>query len=272
MVPEPRNRDIAGAKYVAQVWRSGRAGAGGCMDSDAIEFGLTAEGVRHAADERDVMALLSALESPTFEVRLAAVTALGEVGGDKARLVLLQIARDRYGERPEMRIEALRSLAGVFGASEYSGLLEVFIYGENRKVVSATRKMLADADPEGYAARLAARGALDHAAMRTYGDAREASAVPLLREFLSDRVSQGDLASTECWGKVYAAVKALGSIGGGTATEALQPVLVALDAASSDGATDGFLRGERLAKIEKAARNAAARAGSEDGPAGGQAG
>jgi HEAT repeat protein len=230
------------------------------MGPEGADSRLAFADIEQAARERNVLALLNALEQPSLEVRLAAIDALGEVGGERARLVLLGIARDRLGERPEVRIGALRSLGMIYGPSEYASLLEDFISGENKKVVSASRRMLSEADPSGFAARMVARGALDHAAMQVYGTSGEESAVPLLKGFLAERVERGDITGARCWGRVHAAVKALGKIGGDAGAEALESLIEGIESGAAAGDARGFLRSERLEKIERAAREALAKA------------
>jgi len=99
-------------------------------------------------------------------------------------MALMSIARDRWGQNPNLRVAALRSLGRLTETPRYISLLEEFIAGDNRKVVAAARSILRDLRPEGFPRRLVARGCLDHAAIRTYGDSREASSVPLLAGFL----------------------------------------------------------------------------------------
>jgi HEAT repeat protein len=200
----------------------------------------------------DVGYLLEALRDPDFEVRQAAAGSLGEVGGEKANLVLLSVARDRWGERPEVRITALRSLGRIHKRDRYISILQRFITGDNKKVMVAARGMLREVDPEGFPRRLAASGALDHAAIRVYGAGSEPSAVGLLGQFLDDAGEAGDLATSSNWGKVYAAVRALGNIGGPDAVKALQRLVDALEAYEADGG-DALTLG-RIEKIMGAAR------------------
>ena len=84
-------------------------------------------------------------------------------------------------------------------------------------------------DPEGFPRRLAETGAVDHGAIRVYGTSAEPLAIPVLREFLAGREEAGDAASSTNWGRVYAAVRALGNIGGVEAVETLQALLVNLE-------------------------------------------
>lgn len=206
----------------------------------------------------DIQYLVDALGDASFETRIAAADRLGEVGGDKANLALLTVARDRWGERPEVRIAALRSLGGIHGAGRYSDILQQFIAGDNRKVMAAARKMLQAVDPDGYPRRLAASGAVDHGAMRVYGISRERSALPLLREYVDARASARDIASSGNWGKVYAAARALGKIGGAESVEILERLLSAVDAEESEE-TKTLTRG-RLDKIRGTALEALERA------------
>jgi HEAT repeat protein len=209
--------------------------------------------VEAAAASGDAQFLLEALRDPAFEVREAAALGLGEVGGEKANLALLSVARDRWGERPEVRIAALRSLGRINERSRYLSILQQFITGENRKVTAAARAMMREMDPDGFPARLAASGAVDHGAIRVYGAQSEASAVPLLCGFLDDAREAGNLATSRYWGKVYAAVKALGSIGGTEAVEALGRLITALE--KQEGEISGSLALGRVEKILGAARN-----------------
>lgn len=231
------------------------------MLEDAGFPGEALEEVGRAAGARNAMALLTMLEHPAFEVRVAAIAALGEVGAEQAKLALVGIARDRYGQRPEVRIAALRALGKLYPSGRYASFLEDFIAGDSRKVMVVARKLLAEADPEGFPARLVRRGCLDHAAIKVYGRAREASAVPLLADFLEERERMGDLASGAYWGKVYAAARALGCIGGDGAEGALQTL--AQRSGEGGSSPDGFLRNERLEKIADAARQAMERLESD---------
>lgn len=199
-----------------------------------------------AARRGDLSYLLEALASPEAQVRILAAERLGEVGGDRAGLVLFQLARDRWGERPEVRIAALRALRGVQSPDRYARTLEDFICAENRKMVSAARKILESVDRQGYPARLVSRGCLDHNAIRTYGDRREPTAVALLAGFIRERASAGDATGSGTWGKVYAGIRALGNIGGREAAGALEE----LDASLREeiGALTGLKR-ERARKI-----------------------
>jgi HEAT repeat protein len=215
--------------------------------------------VERAAGERDIKYLLGALKSQTYQVRLAAVQALGEVGGAQAALALLGVARDHPGERPDVRIAAMRALERFHGPERYASILEEFVTGDNRKVVSAARLMLSRVDPGGYPRRLAARGCLDHGAIGVYGKTREPSALPLLGRFLSDLEGAGDLAGGGQWGRAYAAVKALGNIGGPEAVETLRLIPGWLQAAGAEGP----FRKERLGKLQEAARLAVKKAKEE---------
>jgi hypothetical protein len=66
-------------------------------------------------------------------------------------------------------------------------------------------------------------------------------------------VEAGDVATSLNWGKVYAAVRALGNIGGTDAAKALQLLLATLERQEAEG-VDSLTRG-RLEKIMGAARN-----------------
>jgi len=206
-----------------------------------------------AAARGDVQYLLEALKDPEFEVREAAARSLGEIGGEKANLALLSVARDRWGERPEVRIAALRSLGRIHERDRYLSILQGFLSGDNKKVIAAARGMLREVYPEGFPRRLVASGAVDHGAIRVYGASHEVSAVPLLRSFLDDAREAGDIATSLNWGKVYAAVRALGNIGGTDAAKALQLLLTTLERQDAEG-VDSLTRG-RLEKIMGAARN-----------------
>jgi HEAT repeats/PBS lyase HEAT-like repeat len=214
--------------------------------------------VEAAAGRGDLQYLLEALQDPAYEVREAAVLSLGEVGGEKANLALLSVARDRWGERPEVRIAALRSLGRIHERTRYLSILQQFMTGENRKVAAAARVMLKEVDPEGFPARLAASGALDHGAIRVYGAANEASAVPLLCRFLDDAREADNLVTSRNWGKVYAAVRALGNIGGEDAVAALQRLIADLEKQEAPGS--GSLTRGRIEKILGAASGSIQRA------------
>ena len=132
-------------------------------------------------------------------------------------------------------------------------ILQGFVSGDNKKVTEAARGMLREVDPVGFPRRLAASGALDHGAIRVYGAGHEVSAVPLLRRFIDDARDAGDIATSRNWGKIYAAARALGSIGGAGAVKALQLLLAALERQEAEG-VDSLTRG-RIEKIMGAARN-----------------
>lgn len=202
----------------------------------------------------DVSYLLEALEDAPFELRVAAVEGLAELGGEQARMALLRIARDRWGQRPELRIAALRSLGRVTEPVRYVTLLEEFIAADNRKVVAAARSMLKSLDPEGFPRRLAALGCVDHGAIRAYGDSSEPAAVPVLTEYLDHLMETGDIASTRHWGKVHAAVRSLGNIGDRDSVQMLERLRAWL-AEPQQAGSEGF-RAQRLAKIEHATERA----------------
>jgi HEAT repeat protein len=208
--------------------------------------------IERAARERDSAFLLQALEDASFEVRNAAVEALGRVGGEGAKVALLSLARDRKGERPEVRITALGALEGLYEKDRYASILQEFVTGDNRKVVAAARRILESVDPGGYPLRLVERGCLDHAAISVYGRAGEQAAVPLLDEFITGRMEAGDLTKTGNWGKVYAATRALGRVGGAEAGRTLQVLLDWLS--SGGGRKRRWLEEERISKIADAAR------------------
>lgn len=217
------------------------------------------EMVERAAGEGDLAALVSALDHALPQVRTAAARALGEAGGDKARFALQALARNRYGERPEVRIAAMEALGNIFDADGYASFLEGFIVIENKKVIAAARGMLERIDPSGFPRRLVRAGCVDKAAISAYGRTAEAAAVPLLASFLEERAAEGDITAAGYWGKVYAAVRALGNIGGPPAVRALERLLGRLTGPEAE--PEGFLRKERLEKIEEAAREALTRAG-----------
>jgi HEAT repeat protein len=210
-----------------------------------------------AADAGDIQYLLEALQDPSFEVRIAAARGLGALGGEKANLVLLSVARDRWGERPEVRTAALRSLGRIHGPERYASILQEFISGDNRKVVAAARRMLQAADPQGFPRRLVDVGALDPGSIRVYGDSREEAALPLLSGFLREREEAGEISSSRNWGKVFAAAKALGNIGGREAVEALRELLSYLESFEVEGA--GPLARGRVEKIAGATRDSLGR-------------
>jgi HEAT repeat protein len=205
-----------------------------------------------AAEQANVLALLTALESESPQVRLAAIQALGDVGGDKASLALSRLAKDRYGEKPELRIAALEALGKTYEPGRYADYLEGFVSDENRKVIAGARRLLEKADPEGFPGRLVRLGCLDHAAIRVYGRARIVEAVPLLAGFLEERVADGSVSHGSYWGKVYAATKSLGSIGGAEARQALEDLVESARAHEKGG----FLEVERMEKVERGALEA----------------
>jgi len=207
--------------------------------------------LENAITRGDTAWLIEALSDASFNVRLAAVEGLADLGGEQARIALTRVARDRWGERPEFRVAALRSLARLVEPERYGSLLDEFVSGDNRKVVSAARSMLKSLDPGGFAARLVSRECVDHGAIREYGASVEASAVPLISRYFEERIERGDVASARHWGKVYAAVRALGNIG----TEEAYLVLEELRArlGESPWAEAGGLAGWRLEKISRQA-------------------
>jgi|BarGraNGADG00312_2_1021985.scaffolds.fasta_scaffold27550_1 HEAT repeat protein len=215
--------------------------------------------IERAIVRGDMQYLLDALDDGSLEARIMAVEGLGELGGESARLALLRLARDRWGYRPEIRIAALRSLGKVTESGRYADLLGGFIARENRKVVAAARDMLRHVDPAGFAGRLLAQGCLDHAAIRVYGSSREEAAAGLLASFLDERMEAGDLSSPRQWGKVFAAVRALGNIKGPDSVQALQSLLAWLDDAERPQTTG--LAGQRLDKIRQAARESLPQSG-----------
>jgi HEAT repeat protein len=210
--------------------------------------------LQEAIARGDVTYLLEAMQDAPFELRVAAVEGLTELGGEQARMALSRIARDRWGERPELRIAALRSLGRITEPHRYISLLDEFIAQDNRKVVAAARGMLRGLDPEGYPRRLAGRGCVDHGAIRAYGDSREESALPLLGGYLGNLMETGQVTSTRQWGKVHAAVKSLGNIGGGDSVQILERLLEWLEEEAQTVSTG--LNAQRLAKIRHAAERA----------------
>lgn len=222
------------------------------MTTDDIPPGRLPADLEDAARRGDIDYLIEALRAPAFEVRVAAARGLGEAGGERANLALLSVARDRRGERPEVRIAALRSLGRIHGEGRYASILEEFIARENRKVTAAARKMLQAVDPEGFPRRLAAGGSVDHGAIRVYGNSGEESAIGLLRGFLTEREEAGDITSATVWGKVYAAARALGNIGGDDAVEILEALVSYME--SEDARQTGLLARGRTEKIIGAAR------------------
>jgi HEAT repeat protein len=212
---------------------------------------FTLSEIERAASEGDTAVLLKTLGDASFEVRTAAVEALGRVGGERAKVALMSVARDRRGERPEVRISALGALEGLHGMERYASILQEFVMGDNRKVVAAARRMLEAVDPDGYPRRLVERRCLDHSAISVYGKAGDQVAVPLLIGFVNDRIEAGDLTDTGKWGKVYAATRALGRIGGDEAGRALQALLDWLSGAGGQGGR--WLEEERISKIRDAA-------------------
>jgi len=207
--------------------------------------------IERAIERGDLRYLLDALDDASLENRVMAIEGLGELGGEQARLALLRVARDRWGYRPEIRIAALRSLGRLTESGRYADLLAEFIAADNRKVVASARDMLKGVDPEGFAGRLLARGCVDPTAIRAYGASRLQEASPLLDDFLSERIARGDVASSQQWGKVFAAVRALGNIKGEVAVQALERLLEWLRTDASLQATG--LAGQRLGKVRDAA-------------------
>lgn len=210
--------------------------------------------LQDALTRGDVRYLLDALEDAPFELRVAAVEGLAELGGEQARMALLRIARDRWGERPELRIAALRSLGRVTETDRYITLLEEFISEDNRKVVASARAILKSLDPDGFARRLAVRGCVDHGAIRAYGDSAEADGVPVLTGYLDQLMASGDVTTTRHWGKVHAAVRSLGNIGGEDSVQMLERLEVWLKE-KPQAEREGF-HAQRLAKIEHATERA----------------
>ena len=216
-------------------------------------------GIEEAKRRGDAGYLLEVLAGPPSGLRVMAVRALGEVGGERARIALASVARDRRGEGPDVRLAAIESLGGLYGDKAYASFLEEFIADDNRRVVTGARRVLSGADPDGYPLRLLSRGCLDHQAIGVYGRSRLAESVPLLGRFLEERAAAGDLLSTNYWGKVYVSVRALGNIGGEEAVNNIRVFLGAIHGAGSSG--DRVLVQERADKIRGAARAAIEAAG-----------
>lgn len=240
---------------------------GGRLDkSGDRRFDALSGDLKSAIARGDTAYLLEALEDASFNVRVAAVEGLAELGGEQARMALMRIARDRWGQRPELRVAALRSLGRVSEPARYTTFLEEFIAGDNRKVVKAAREILRDLDPDGFPRRLVAKGCVDHGAIRVYGVSREPAAVSLISRYLGERMSAGDLSSTRQWGKAYAAVRALGNIGGPESVQTLENLDLWLHEAP-EAQVDGF-PGQRLSKISQETERAleAARMGEGGGP------
>ena len=239
--------------------------------SDDRRFEALSGDLKDAIARGDTAYLLEALDDASFNVRVAAVAGLGELGGEQARMALVRTARDRWGQKPELRVAALRSLRGISEPERYVTLLEEFITGENRKVVAASRGILRDIDPDGFPGRLVARGCVDHAAIRVYGVSRESSALGLLDGYMRDRMAAGDISSTRQWGKVYAAARALGNIKGPASVQTLENLQAWLQEAPQ-AEKKGF-PGQRLAKIREETVRAieSARSGGEEGRGAGHA-
>lgn len=226
------------------------------MDGSEGRGGLAGD-IKDAVARGDTAYLLEALEGASLEVKVAAVAGLGELGSESARLALTRIARDRWGERPEVRLAALRALGRVLEPSRFATLLDEFITEDNRKVVAGARAMLRDTDPAGFPLALVRHGCVDHNAIRVYGDAAEPSAAPLLERFLSERMAAGDLASGRQWGKAYAAVRALGNIDARGAVDTLESLLAWVDEREGQA---GGLSQQRLAKVRQEAARVLERA------------
>lgn len=219
--------------------------------------------LEEAAGRGDTACLLEALGDPSFELRVAAARLLGVIGGERARIALTSVARNRGGERPEVRIAAMESLGRFHGEEAFAALLEEFVTGDNGRVVSAARRLLSEVDPEGYPFRLLSRGCLDHRAVSLYGRSRLPEAVPFLSRFIVERIEAGDILKTAFWGKVYVAVKALGNIGGEEAVKTIKLLDEWLSEPVS-GAVGG-LHPERSEKIRVAALEAIDAAGKGKG-------
>lgn len=220
--------------------------------------------LRDAIARGDTAYLLKALESAGVGARAAAVEGLGSVGGEQARLALLRIARDRWDQRPDIRIAALRALGKIVDADRYADLIEEFIAGDNSRVMTAARLMLRDVDPDGFPARLLDRKVVDHGAIRVYGTSRMPESVPLLSSFLQDAMREGDITSSRKWGKVFAAVKALGNIGGQASVKTIESLVAYLG--ETEPRRDSRFELCRLDKIRQAAEQSlAASDGAGDG-------
>lgn len=207
------------------------------------------QALRSAAERGDVRMLENVLQGESRDERVLAARLLAGVGGRKADVLLLSVARDRRGQHPEVRITALESLGSRLGVERYSDVLEEFICGENRRVMSASRHMLQAADPEGYPRRLLSKGCLDHSAIKVYGKSGYGDAVPLLSDYIRARIEADDVTKTGNWGKVYAAVRALGNIGGSRAKETLEGLSRWLE---QGGPHEGTLKDMRSGKLRGA--------------------
>lgn len=246
-----------------------RPGALSCIGAMLPEIdrnsdpGLSGD-LKDAIARGDTAYLMKALEDASLQVRVAAVEGLGTLGGEQARLALSRIARDRWEQRPDMRIAALRTLKKVTEPARYANLLEDFITDDNRRVTTAARHMLRDVDPEGFPYRLLEKRAVDHGAIRVYGTSRLKEAVPLLASFLEQSMESGDITSIRKWGKVFAAVKALGNTGGRPAVETIESLLFWIDARET--VSGQHFADQRLEKIREAAVRALQTAREAGGP------
>ncbi|MDD5748254.1 MAG: hypothetical protein PHP64_04265 [Actinomycetota bacterium] len=205
-----------------------------------------------ALENRDMNFLREAFSSAQAGKKIEIIHAMAESGGRDSVGLLIQIASARYEEKPEVRIAALKALSKVQPKDEYSNTLGKFILNENRRVMFAARRILRDVESEGWARRLADLGALDYSAISVYGREKEKSAVPLLIDFIAGRLESKEIYNSQWWGKVYAALLALGRIGGDDAKNALFSVIDFLE--KLDRTSCESLERMRIEKIEEAAK------------------
>ncbi len=199
-------------------------------------------------------ALLEQLRHPDYRVRIDAAGRLGSAGDIRFRAPLVGVASNRGGERPEVRVAALRALGSLMEPGDYAGMLEGFINGESRKVMTAARKLLKASDPGGYSGRLARAGCLDHSAMKVYSSSRDPAAADLISGFLEERLESRDVIEGRHWGRVYTGVKALHRIGGTRGAGVIREI--SRYTARIDPRELKPLERERLAKIAGAVRGA----------------
>jgi hypothetical protein len=206
--------------------------------------------IESAVSRGDIDYLVKALDDPSTRVRLDSVREIGEIGSSRAKETLLTLLRDRWGRRPDVRLEAIRALEDFYSPRDYSRLLGQYICEDNRKLVSGARKILSELDPDGYPSTLLESGCLDRGAISTYGRAGLEPAAGLLGEFLQSLLDTGEVLSTGQWGKAYSAVRALGNIAGGESVNILEDFERRLQSFGAEGP----LREARRNKIMEAAR------------------
>lgn len=205
--------------------------------------------------------LIEDLTTATPARRKKAAIELGRIGGDKAAVALASVLKDRWGQRADVRIAALQALGEIYSAGRYARTLACYLDGESYKVVNAARRMLRRLDPERFPTLLASSGAVDHSAMRIYGEYGEKDALPVISAYIETVLSEGLIGSSQSWGKVYAAARALGKIRSPSSVATLERILSATGRCLS-GKPDPLVSG-RLRKIEAAARSSLEKLGEK---------